>query len=91
MKDIHICLLLIVEGPCENVREMWLWLPPLICAGNLVSVVVINSTELGLKLSFRRLISQLCVLDTVSVVLNILLFSAPFHSEHYRVQVHSRA
>ena len=78
-----------VEGPCENVREIWL--PPLICAGNLVSVLVINSTELGLKLSFRRLISQLCVLDTVSVVLNILLFSAPFHSEHYRVQVHSRA
>ena len=60
------------------------------CAGNLVSVLVINSTELGLKLSFRRLISQLCVLDTVSVILNILLFSAPFHSEHYRVQVSSR-
>ena len=60
------------------------------CAGNLVSVLVINSTELGLKLSFRRLISQLCVLDTISVILNIILFSAKFHSEHYRVQVHSR-
>ena len=48
---------------------------------------MINKTELGLKISFRKLISQLCVLDTVCIIFSILMFSIHFHSEFYRLQV----
>ena len=60
--------------------------------GNLITLSVIYKykSELGLKVSFRRLISQLCVLDTLCIIFNILMFSGPWHSEHYRHQVGSR-
>ena len=44
-------------------------------SGNIISLIVILKSELGLKLSFKHLISQLCVLDTLCVVINILMFS----------------
>ena len=52
-----------------------------------VSVIYKYQSELGLKLSFSRLIYQLCVLDTLCIIFNILMFSGPWHSEHYRHQV----
>ena len=52
-----------------------------------VSVIHKYKSELGLKVSFRRLIYQLCVLDTLCILSNILMFSGPWHSEHYRHQV----
>lgn len=55
--------------------------------GNILSLLIIDQSELGLKISFRRLISQLCVLDTICIVFSILMFSIPFHSEFYRLQV----
>ena len=55
--------------------------------GNILSLIIINQSELGLKISFRRLISQLCVLDTICIIFSILMFSVPFHSEFYRLQV----
>ena len=60
--------------------------------GNLITVSVIYKykAELGLKVSFRRLICQLCVLDTLCIIFNILMFSGPWHSEHYRHQVVSQ-
>ena len=52
-----------------------------------MSLIIINQSELGLKISFRRLISQLCILDTTCIIFSILMFSIPFHSEFYRLQV----
>ena len=54
-----------------------------------MSVIYKYQSELGLKLSFSRLIYQLCVLDTLCIIFNILMFSGPWHSEHYRHQVRS--
>ena len=52
-----------------------------------MSLIVINKFDLRLKISFRTLISQLCVLDLITIVFNILLFTIHFHSEFYRLQV----
>ena len=56
-----------------------------------VWVIYKHKSELGLKVSFRRLIYQLCVLDTLCILSNILMFSGPWHSEHYRHQVDTLA
>ena len=55
--------------------------------GNILSLIVINKSELHLKISFRTMISQLCVLDMITIVFNILMFTIHFHSEFYRLQV----
>ena len=57
------------------------------CSGNILSLIVINKFDLRLKISFRTLISQLLVLDMITIVFNILLFTIHFHSEFYRLQV----
>ena len=56
-------------------------------SGNSLSLIIINKTKLGFKISFRTLISQLFVLDTICVIFSILMFSIHFHSEFYRLQV----
>ena len=56
-------------------------------SGNSLSLIIINKTQLGFKISFRILISQLFVLDTICVIFSILMFSIHFHSEFYRLQV----
>ena len=38
-------------------------------------------------MSVKRLISQLCVLDTLIIIFNIVMFSCPWHSEYYRLQI----
>lgn len=53
----------------------------------MLSLIVINKFDLRLKISFRTMISQLCVLDMITIVFNILLFTIHFHSEFYRLQV----
>ena len=54
-----------------------------------MTLLVISKSELGLKVSVKRLIIELCVLDTLIIIFNILMFSWPWHSENYRLQVTS--
>ena len=55
----------------------------------MITLLVISKSSLGLKVSVRRLICQLCVLDVLCITFNIMMFSGPWPSEHYRHQVRS--
>ena len=60
----------------------------LLISGNLITIYVILSSVLDLKESFLQLIFTLSVFDSICIIFNITIFSAPLLSEHYRLQVH---
>ena len=43
----------------------------------MITLLVISKSSLGLKVSVRRLICQLCVLDVLCITFNIMMFSGP--------------
>ena len=59
----------------------------IVVPGNLITIFIILSSVLDLKQSFLQLILTLSVFDSICIIFNITIFSAPLLSEHYRLQV----
>ena len=69
-----------------NLISELIWILLLI-AGNIATLCVLFTTDLGFKSSFNRLISNLCIFDTFCIVLNTTIFTFPLLSETYRHQI----
>ena len=58
-----------------------------IIAGNIATLCVLYTTDLGFRSSFTSLISNLCFFDTFCIVFNATIFTFPLLSETYRHQI----
>ena len=76
-----ICQFLQLILTSKFIQMLW------IIAGNIATLCVLYTTDLGFRSSFTRLISNLCFYDTFCIVFNATMFTFPLLSETYRHQI----